>query len=487
MQSVSAAKNLIFVILFSQLCFSVWTQQLNISAIDLAGKPIENAQVSITYQKASQVSETDGLLTGQTNQYGYFYGTITNRVQAAFASNNIQVRISTSYWPGEMRKLQVNESLVLQPRFVVPVQLQTVYVKALSSRMEVVPGAQVVISGKSPFTRTTGKDGMARFFLPPDFNFTGFVSFSNVSRSFSSAEIVQADDKNVISVVLPPLQGEVVGSVAGKGQNALALRFLAINGTPLSNHQVGFSTRNDSYVLFTDQDGVAEFLSNGTGHLNVTIREYEYNYIYPMNLSAGNSSKTITLGRLLNVSFYQLQDGANCFKLYANVTDPRPLQLRVFMSEYPQPKVATQLQVNASASGLYYSRLCIIANTPVRVSVSNRYEATDAFMNLSFTRPLSPAAPKLLNQSKSPSAPKQSGDDMVVVAMVIGLTCLLSAFFARAYLSRSSRFIIEYLRHLNGEIQKRRHKKPAVPPVVRPPPGQQPPEEPPPQPPAAAA
>ena len=483
---MSAAKNLIFAILFSQLCFSVWTQQLNISAIDLTGKPIENAQVSITYQMASQVSETDGLLTGQTNQYGYFYGTITNRVQAAFASSSIQVRISTSYWPGEMRKLQVNESSVLHPQFVVPVQLQTVYVKALSNRMEIVPGAQVVISGKSPFTKATGKDGMARFFLPPDSNFSGFVSFSNVSRSFSSGDIVQSEGKNVISVVLPPLEGEVAGSVAGKGESALALRFLAINGTPLSDHQVGFSTKNDSYVLFTDQDGVAEFLSNGTGLLNVTVREYEFNYIYPMNLSGGNRSKTITLGRLLNVSFYQLQEGANCFKLYANVTDPRPLQLRAFMFEYLQPKVATQLTVNDMTSGLYYSRICITANTPVRVSVANKYEVMDAFMNLTFTRPLSPAAPKPLNQSKtSASAPKQSGDDMAVVAIVIGVTCLLSAFFARAYLSRSSRFMIEYLRHLNGEIQKRRHKKPAVPPVVQPPQGQQPPEEPPPQPPAA--
>ena len=482
---MSAAKNLIFLILFSQLCFSVWTQQLNISAVDLTGKPIENAQVSVTYQKASQVSESDGLLTGQTNQYGYFFGVISNKVQASFASDSIQVHISTSYWPGETRKLQVNESAVLQPQFVVPIQLETVYVKALSSRMEIFPGAQVIISGKSPFTRTTGTDGMARFFLPPGLNFTGFVSASNVSRSFSSDEIVQADGKNVISVVLPPLKGEVMGSIAGTGQNGLALRFLAINGTPLSNQQVGFSSAGQSYVLFTDQNGVTEFLSNGTGRLSVTIREYEYNYIYPMNLSPGNSSQTIALGRLLNVSFYQFQDGANCFKLYANVTDPRPLPLRVFMFEYLQPKTATQLPANTTASGLYYSRLCINANVEARVSVSNKYESTDAYLNLTFIRPLSPAAPKPFNQTAISSAPpKQSGDDMVVVAIVIGVACLLSAFFARAYLSRSSRFMIEYLRHLNDEIQKRRHKKSAVPPAV-PPQGQQPPEEPPLQPPAA--
>ena len=483
---MNAAKYLLVALLVSQLCFSVWTQQLNISAIDLTGKPVENAQVSITYQKASQVSETDGLLEGQTNQYGYFYGTITNRVPAAFASGNIQVRISTGYWPGETRKLQANESSVLQPKFVVPVSLQVVYVKALSSRMEIVQGAQVVISGKLPFTRTTGTDGMARFFLPSGSNFSGFVSFSNVSRSFSSGDIVaQADGKNLITVALPPLQGEIAGSVAGEGQNSVDLRFLAINGTPLSNHQVGFSTRKGSYVLFTDQDGVAEFLSNGTGLLNVTIREYEYNYNYSMNLSAGNSSATITLSPLLNVSFYQLQDETNCFRLYANVTDPRPLQPRVFMFEYLQPKTATQLPVNATGQGAYYSRLCINASIPVRVSVSNRYEALDEYLNLTFTRPVSPAAPKPFNQSKSSSSaqPKQSGDDMVVVAIVIGITCLLSAFFARAYLSRSSRFMIEYVRHLHDEIQKRRRKKPAIPPVV-PQQGQQMEDEPPPLPPA---
>jgi hypothetical protein len=76
---------------------------------------------------------------------------------------------------------------------------------------------------------------------------------------------------------------------------------------------------------------------------------------------------------------------------------------------------------------------------------------------------------------------------MVVVGIVLLAACLVAAFFARAYLSRSSRFMIEYLRKANEGILKRR-KKPGIPQVQPIPPQAQPPQQPsqpPLQPPAA--
>ncbi len=65
---------------------------------------------------------------------------------------------------------------------------------------------------------------------------------------------------------------------------------------------------------------------------------------------------------------------------------------------------------------------------------------------------------------------------MLVVAIVLLIGCMLGAFFGRAYLSISSRFMIEYVRRMHETMEKRRHK--GVPPV-RPlqPGGQLPPQE----------
>ena len=477
---MSKAKFLVLFLLAAQLCFSAWTQKLNISAADLTGKPVEKAQINIIYQKASQVSESDGLLSGETNAEGMFSAEISNRVQAS-ESKTIQVRISTPYWAGETRKVQAGDFAAQQIRFTVPFRLSDVYVKVLSSRQAAVPGASVVISGKVPLRKATGADGRARFFFPSDFNFTGFVSFSNVSKRFTSQEIKSAEGRSTITVTLPPLEGEAMGSVVGEGRNGIAIAFVAMNGSAVEGSKVTFLFMGRNYSAYTDSNGVVGFLSDSAGPLNATIRQYEYDYAFPLNLTAGNSTAELELYHLLKVvSFTSLQDGDNCFRLTANVTDPRssvPLRVRMFW--YVNPKNMTALQANQTPSGLYAASTCIRSDSSVRLSAANRYDSAEATLNLTFTRPKGPAAAKPFNQtSLQPEKPKET-DDMVVVAIVLLAACLLGAFFGRAYLSKSSRFMIEYVRRMSEDMEKRRHKM-GVPPV-RPlhPPGQQPPEEPP--------
>jgi len=470
---MSFTRNILILLLLSQLGFSLWTQPLNISVSDQNGKPVEKAQVTIFYQKASQVSENDGVLTGETNADGYFSAVISNRVPAATASKNIQVRVSTNYWAGETRKLVANETEKKQLRFTVPFKLEDVYVRVLSSRQLPVKGANVVISGKVPLRKATGTDGKARFFFPSNFTFSGFASYSNASKTFASKEVKSADGRKTIDVTLPPLEGEILGSVAGTGKNSLGVAFLGFNDTALPDLKVLFEFDGKNYSVYTDQDGVAGFLSDKTGILNATIREYDYDFEYALNFSAGNNTTAVSAYHLLKVvSFNAAPDGDNCFRLLSNVSDPRPnISIRVKIFRYDGPQNVTLLKVNTTQSGLYYSDLCIRMDTPVRLTASNKYDVAEASLNLTFVRPKTgPVPSKPLNQSLFPGQqekPKET-DDMAVVAIVIGIVCLLSAFFARAYLARSSRFIVEYLRKTNDGIQKRRQKM-GVPPVQPPP------------------
>ena len=494
---MSFTRNLLIILLLSQLGFSLWTQSLNISAVDQSGKPVEKAQVTVLYQKINQISENDGVLTGETNADGIFTGEITNRIPAATASRNIQVRVSTNYWTGETRKLVANETEKKQLRFIVPFKLEDVYVKVLSSRQAPVKGAEVVISGKVPIKKATGADGNARFFFPQNFTFSGFISYSNTSKAFSSKQIVIADGKKTINMTLPPLDGETFGSVAGEGKNSLGIVFLGFNETPLPEKKVQFFFGGKNYTVYTDSDGVAGFLSDNTGILNVTIREYDYDFRYSLNLSSGNNTTSVSTYHLLQVvSFKSLPNGDNCFKLFANISDPRPtVPIRARMFKYEGPKNTTLLKVNVTEAGLYYSDLCIRMDTQVRLSASNKYDIAESALNLTFIRPQAPAPVKPTNQTgllPGTAEEQEQSDDMIIVAVVLLVVCVSSAFFARAYLVRSSRFIVEYVRKTNDNMQKRR-KKPGIPPLVplspyndaQPPPQQGEPQQPPSQPPAA--
>lgn len=491
---MSSAKNLLALLLIANVCFSIWVQPLNISVADMNGKPVEKAQVTVIYQKASQVSENDGVLNGETNADGFFTGEITNRVQSSLASRNIQIKVYTNYWPGETRKIVANESEKKQLRFIVPFKLEDVYIKAVTNKQFPVKGASVVIAGKVPIKKQTAADGRVRFFFPQNFSFSGFVSILNVSKKFSSQEIKTIEGKKTIAVELPPLEGEILGSVAGEGRNSLAIAFIGLNDTPLADSRVLLSFNNKSYSLYSDSDGVAGFLTDKTGVLNASIREYDFDYNFSLNITAGNNTTEVALYHLLKVASFKSQPQAeqNCFKMVANVSDPRSsLPIRVRMYSYQSSKNATLLKVNstsnATSSGLYYSELCIKSDTPIRVTAQNKYDVAEASVNLTFVRPKGPGPVKPANQTLlgGPEIikPKDS-DDMVVVAIVLLIACLLGAFFARAYLSRSSRFMIEYLRKTRENVEKRRHK-PGVPPVmpIQPKPPEQQPPLPPQQPP----
>ncbi len=476
---MGAAKHLLIVLLLAQLCFPLWTVQLNVSVMDLGGKPVEKAQVMVTYQKSSQVSETDGMLTGETNADGQFTGLLSNRVSQSIASRNVQVRISTVYWTGETRKIIANESDSRPVRFVVPFKLEEVYVRALSSRKVPVKNADVLISGKTPIKKQTGADGKARFFFPQNFSFSGYVSFSNTSKRFFSSESQMIEGKSTISVVLPQIEGEILGSVAGSGRNSLAIGILGFNGSGIIDRKVLLEFDAKNYSVYTDSDGVVGMMSDKTGQLNLTVREYDFDYKFSFNLSEGNNTTAVALSHLLRIeSFKPVPNGTNCFRLVANVSDPRPaIPLRVRMFGYQSSKNATPLKVNTTASGMYYSELCIRSDTPVRVTASNKYDADEATLNLTFVRPPPTAPTKPANVTPLPGTEpvkQKETDDMVVVGLVLLVVCLVAAFFARAYLSRSSRFMIEYLRKTNEGIEKRR-KKPGIPPVQPLPPSEQPP------------
>ena len=64
------ALSAVALLLSVSLCFSLWNYTFTVTALDLNGKPVENAAVSIVYQKISALSEDDGLLSGLTDANG---------------------------------------------------------------------------------------------------------------------------------------------------------------------------------------------------------------------------------------------------------------------------------------------------------------------------------------------------------------------------------------------------------------------------------
>ena len=194
MKHAAAAFALLLVI---SLGFSLWNQTLIINATDMHGLPLEAAQGSITYQKASSLSEDDGLLTGVTGENGLFSAPLENKVPALQQSYKVKVTVYTSYWEGETRIMELNNSDPktfingTDPRnftFMVPVELEQAYIEVLSSAHAPVSGADVVIAADAQLKRSTGERGGASFLLPK-----GMV-FSGVNPKRDLVEIIELKD-----------------------------------------------------------------------------------------------------------------------------------------------------------------------------------------------------------------------------------------------------------------------------------------------------
>lgn len=461
-------------LLIISLGFSLWNQTLIINATDMHGLPLEAAQVSITYQKASSLSEDDGLLSGVTGKNGLFSAPLENKVPPLQQSYKVKVTVYTSYWEGETRIMELNNSDPqtfvngTDPRnftFMVPVELEQAYIEVLSSTHAPVSGADVVIAADAQLKRSTGGHGEASFLLPKGMVFSGTAAFGNLSKQFSTAEADESGGIKTITVVLPETPVAEPPSAA----SGLALTINFANGSSVAAHAFNYTFGGSTFTASTDSSGTATLALGAAGPLEIAIAQNEYDYRYTVDYS-GQKEHSITLQPLLQISsFYSEPDGADCYRVIANVSDPRiTLPLDVKMERYGKLTNVT-LPVSGDAGGIFTSRLCIQAETKVVVRASNKYEAAGAVLALvPATGGFGPIAP---STPAKPAAPAKIStpvevEKLFLPALLIGILAgiVLAFVFARRYIYMVPRLVAQYLYKLIRDMRKTRGKPPAGPP-----------------------
>ena len=416
-------KFLLALIILAGLAFPLWDQQLLVKAVDQNGNPVADALVQIAYQKLNAVSmDNDGLVVGKTDANGLFYANLSNRVPAAYESRELHVSLSTFYWDGEKKTATANSSELKAILFTVPAMLQKVAITVFDSENWAMEGASVTVLG-SDLKKTTASDGKAEFSLPSGTPFSGFVFYNGtLAGQFSSSDISGENGTQAISVHIPYWSPSHDINASKHGKIILRLFFTEKNGTPMAGQAVSFSYLGKASSATADPAGVAAFTAGKSGTVGIFVKKYDYTYAFSLDLVVRNgtnasieqngssivftengtdinASVTVALYPLLNInSFSASEEGGNCFGIYANISDPRtgiPMQVQMSEASADPPSAYSGMQTTLDDTGLYYSHSCINkSNARVKVVASNRYERTEAELNLTYTAPLPPTPPK---------------------------------------------------------------------------------------------
>jgi len=322
-------------------------------------------------------------------------------------------------------------------------------------------GAVLTISIPITLQKNTGSFGEALLWFPPGTNFSGIAQYGNLSKAFTSAEVDSSGSRRTLTVKLPekPEAAPVVAGVASSLQLTLRLA----NGSAGAGRHIGVDFGSSHYDITTGSNGIAALSLNGTGPASVSILEdeYAYNYVFSVN---GPTAQEIDLAPLLHVnSFVSIPDGEGCYRVVANITDPRtslPLDVKIQRFE---AETSVSLPVSGEAGGLFSSRLCIKAQTMVTVSVSNKYEAAGAVLTIvpGSSGPVGPVA--IPGITEPAPAPKPQGkpiapETLFLPALLLGILAglVLAAIFARRYIYQIPRFIAEYLHKTLRDMQRKR-------------------------------
>ncbi len=449
------------ILLLAQLAYPLWSQGLNITVVDKAGVPVKAAVVEITYQKADAASSNDGRIRGQTGNDGSFHAVLSNSVDAVAENRTCTINVSTYFWKGSSATFEADNSGQKKIRFPIPFDLESVQIRAIPPD-GLSPGAQATIYG-SVITETLGANGTTSVFVPKGMQFSGYIVSDGKSKIFySDNATVDTGGRRTIDVWLPD-SWRAGGSLPSAKRIAVRLTFITPHSGPYADLPISYVYRGNLQTAITDSTGTAAFDAFSGIPLNMTLAvdEYARNILYTANET---KTDTVQLPQLLSIAILPpSQEGENCYRVMANVSDPRkqlPLEVMFIGSA---GGISSNITPSSDELGRLFVRTCITSDTNLTVRASNKYDSTSESVMLPFavSRPGQQQGTQPGKQQELPS--KLQAENYFLWALLAVLVAVVAGvvFFAKKSLGASFSFILNYLRLIYGSVQQTRRPVPA--------------------------
>ena len=319
--------------------------------------------------------------------------------------------------------------------------------------------------GNELVKKYTGADGIALIRVPKGAAFAGVALYGNLSQPFSSSDVDSSGGKNTLTIKMPSKPSSM--PALQYGASNFTMQLLLANGSVAPNHALNVSFAGQVHQLTTDSGGLAMVTLSGSGPLIIMVAQNEYDYQFPIPY-VGQSFAKVALYPLLFVnSFISVPDGSDCYRVIANVTDPRTsLPLDVEMQRFGANSNVS-LPLTTGQGGIFTSRLCITSETAVAVRASNKYESAGAILDLV---PSSVAVgpiklPGMQNNPAVVATPVAKAQpqpvELLLPALFLGFAAIAVLLFvmARNQLAKMLRFIAQYIYKLARDLQKKRPPK----------------------------
>lgn len=433
---------LLAIVLAASLASPAWNQEIEFTATDQNGFPVEGADITLTYQKANSFQSDDGILAGRTDGDGHFFANLTSVVPAGYDSKSILVEVSHFYGGSFKRTETADSPLPKLLNFSFPFAQEKMRVAARSIDNFPLKGVSVFLTGPA-IKKITGEEGTADFSTLAGAGFSGFVTYKGNTVTFSSSGAEMQQGVSVVSVEVPVIV--VPDNRTIKKVILLNFRPKGLDGRNLTAQEVRFLHLGNETAVQTDSRGLAAFTTDEAGMVNVTLLKYEHIYNYSYNLTKSRN-ETVTLTPLMKLNSFTsaMEAEENCYMVLGNVTDPRvsvPREGRIIRL---LPGFNSSQIIGMDEHGFFATRVCVTKDLYVRLNVSNKYESVVSKpLYLHYAPPKPPA--------NTTAAKKETdwGEVGLSVAAVI-IVGSLSTFLIvrRRDATRLARFVIAYFRQV---------------------------------------
>ncbi|MCX8195214.1 MAG: hypothetical protein N3G22_03880 [Candidatus Micrarchaeota archaeon] len=441
----------IVLLILASANYCAWTQPFNIMAIDQEGKAVEGANVVITYQKANRYSENDGRIEGRTDENGQFFAVLSNSVKEEFENRKVRISISHYYGGNEtIDEVAENSENFKNVIWVAPFRVVSLSVMVSDSEGMPITGAPVSVYGIK-LQKLTDELGIAVFPVAAGSPAAGVVRYKEGFYPFSAEG---SNEDYLVAVVVPAEKRE--GNESKK--LLVDIRVALPDETPVPFLPINLTYSGKKQFGRTDKDGKASFLVDGTGgnaSLEFVHNEISYNKSYEVR---ENFSAKIVLEPALKItSFLAKKESENCYKVIANISDPRrhlPIEVQITKI---MPYFNSTLPTKIEEGSLFYTQLCITRDTKVQASAWNKYDYSKSeIIELKYVAPSPQPPPPIPTLVLPPEKEEEiSLEDMalsVAIFAVIGAAVAI-LITIKSRFGEIKRSITIFLRDMLGKMR----------------------------------
>jgi hypothetical protein len=236
--------------------FASWVENLTVSVVGANGLPVQSADVQVSYQQSSMVSE-DGLASGKTNESGAFSAALQDFINGTQERRYYYVTASAYGWSSGPVRFEVSGTGSRNAALSSTLRMREVTVLVSDQRGNPIQNVEIFEASPVVSKRRTDSAGRALFTVPEDAKLAVFATYGNETKPGASTPGTQS--------------ASAIAFVFQSAVNSLRLTILSPAGEPMPGAKVTLSNGGWQQQYAASGDGSIALEHTSLPYVSATV------------------------------------------------------------------------------------------------------------------------------------------------------------------------------------------------------------------------